>query len=198
MAAMSTGINNEETYQHIFHVAVDALFLVDRKTGKILNANRSACSMYGYSHSELLNMNSVDLSAEPEKTAQALQEVQEGHTIIPVRQHKKKDGTVFPVEIQASLFTVKNRELLLISTHDITRRVQAEMTLRESEERFKGLSEAVLDGLIIHEQGLILDCNSGLSEITGFSRDELIGTDGLRLIAPESLDTVRQHQQRLR
>lgn len=62
--------------------------------------------------------------------------------------------------------------------------------LKESEGRFQALLEASFGGVIIHEQGLILDCNLGLSDMTGFTNDELIGMDGLTLIAPESLDTV--------
>ena len=73
---------------------------------------------------------------------------------------------------------------------DVTERKQAEQALIESENRFKALSDATFSGIVIHDKGLILECNQGLSEMTGFSYQELIGTDGLRLIAPEFLDTV--------
>lgn len=73
---------------------------------------------------------------------------------------------------------------------DITDRINAEKALQESEERFKALSNASLGGIVIHDKGLILECNKGLSDMTGFSYEELIGMDGLKLIAHESLDTV--------
>ncbi len=79
---------------------------------------------------------------------------------------------------------------------DVTKRKQAEQALIESEDRFRALSNASFGGVIIHDKGLILECNQGLSEMTGFSYQELIGTDGLRLIAPESLDTVLHNIQR--
>lgn len=69
-------------------------------------------------------------------------------------------------------------------------RKQAEKDLRDSEDRFKALSDASFGGIIIHEKGLILECNRGLSDLTGFSLDELVGKNGLELIAPQSLDTV--------
>ena len=62
--------------------------------------------------------------------------------------------------------------------------------IAESEDRFKSLSEASTGGIIVHDNGLILDCNKGLTDITGFAHEELIGMNGLDLIAPESLDTV--------
>ena len=67
---------------------------------------------------------------------------------------------------------------------------RTEGLLRESEYRFKSLSDASFGGIIIHDQGLILECNHGLSELTGFSYQELIGMNGLKLIAPESMDAV--------
>jgi|LGOV01.1.fsa_nt_gb PAS domain S-box-containing protein len=76
------------------------------------------------------------------------------------------------------------------SNRDITERKLAKFELSASEARFKALHDATFGGVIIHDQGLILDCNHALSEITGFSHDELIGMDGLKLIAPDSLDLV--------
>ncbi len=60
-----------------------------------------------------------------------------------------------------------------------------EESLRESEERFKALHNASFGGITIHDKGVILDCNQGLSDITGYPFEELIGMDGLLLIAPD-------------
>ncbi len=65
--------------------------------------------------------------------------------------------------------------------------------LRELKERFRALSEASFGGIAIHDRGIILDCNKGLSDITGFSRDELVGMDGLMLVAPAWRDHVMQN-----
>ncbi len=70
---------------------------------------------------------------------------------------------------------------------------ERERAARESEERFKALSAASFGGIIIHDNGLVLECNDGLSDLTDFSYEELIGMNGLELIAPESLDTVLAH-----
>ncbi|MDD2367180.1 MAG: DUF3365 domain-containing protein [Desulfuromonadaceae bacterium] len=65
--------------------------------------------------------------------------------------------------------------------------------LSESEERFKALSEATFGGIIIHDSGVILECNESISPMTGYTREELIGMDGLKLIAPESLEVVKEN-----
>ncbi|PKL49461.1 MAG: hybrid sensor histidine kinase/response regulator [Candidatus Riflebacteria bacterium HGW-Riflebacteria-2] len=82
-------------------------------------------------------------------------------------------------------------------TIDITRLKLAEEELRkakvvaeENETRFKALHNASFGGITIHDKGRILDCNQGLSEITGYSLDELIGMDGLLLISEKTRDLV--------
>ncbi|HTH55568.1 MAG TPA: PAS domain S-box protein [Cyclobacteriaceae bacterium] len=53
----------------------------------------------------------------------------------------------------------------------------------ESEQRFRTLQEASFGGIGLHDKGVIIDCNQGLSDLTGYSYDELIGLNGLQLIA---------------
>jgi PAS domain S-box-containing protein len=76
---------------------------------------------------------------------------------------------------------------------EINERKTTEKALRESEMRFKALHDASFGGIAIHDKGIIFDCNQGLSEITGYSFDELIGMDGLMLIAPEWRKTVMEY-----
>jgi PAS domain S-box-containing protein len=73
---------------------------------------------------------------------------------------------------------------------DITKRKETEEALRNSETRFKALHNASFGGITIHDKGVILECNKGLTEISGYDRKELIGMDGLLLIAEESRETV--------
>ena len=73
---------------------------------------------------------------------------------------------------------------------DITDRVHAEEALRESETRFKALHNASFGGIAIHDKGVILDCNLGLTEMFGYSQDELVGMNGMILIAEKSRNMV--------
>jgi PAS domain S-box-containing protein len=73
---------------------------------------------------------------------------------------------------------------------DITEQKQAEKELQESEERFRALHNASFGGISIHDQGTILACNKGLSEMTGYSIEELIGMNGLNLISAEAVENV--------
>jgi len=119
-----------------------------------------------------------------------------------VSEYDSLDGFIYdssPSRLPSWVLPVLIVALLLLITawsiayylHIFNRRMtRAQDTLRESEERFKALSDASYGGIVIHNKGVILECNKGLSDITGFSYQELVGMNGLELIAPESLNTV--------
>ena len=125
--AEKTVNESEEKFRKVFSCSRDALILIDKETGNILDANDYTFRLYGYSRDEILNLKNTDLSFEPEMTALALKEFIER---IEVRYHKKKDGTVFPVDISASRFMMNGREVVLASIRDITDRLQAEEELK--------------------------------------------------------------------
>ena len=79
---------------------------------------------------------------------------------------------------------------LIMFSEDITDKIHAEQALIESEERLKALHNASFGGIAIHDKGVILDCNKGLSRISGYSYAELIGKDGLLLISEKSRELV--------
>ncbi|WP_109118855.1 ATP-binding protein [Azospirillum sp. TSO22-1] len=74
---------------------------------------------------------------------------------------------------------------LLMTYTDITAPRQVEAALRESEERFRQLSDAATDCIIVHEDGTIVDINRAALAMTGYSAEELIGRPIITLVAPE-------------
>jgi PAS domain S-box-containing protein len=80
------------------------------------------------------------------------------------------------------------------SFRDVTERRHAEEQVRESEERFRSLTEAALEGVLIHENGIIVDANPSLCHMVGYTLEELVGGSVLELlVSPESYDIVREH-----
>ena len=76
---------------------------------------------------------------------------------------------------------------------DAIRRQKAGEALRDSEERFRCLSEATFEGIVIHERGMVLRANDQFFEMFGYKPDELIGKQVVPIImAPESVDFVRE------
>jgi PAS domain S-box-containing protein len=116
--------------------------------------------------------------------------------LIPVRTRERIVGLIQLNDKRKDLFTLETIEVLEgIAVHigSTLMRKHAEEALRESEERFKALHNASFGGIAIHDQGVILECNQGLSVMTGFDYGELIGMDGLLLIAVQSREAVMNH-----
>jgi two-component system, cell cycle sensor histidine kinase and response regulator CckA len=65
--------------------------------------------------------------------------------------------------------------------------------LRESEQRFRALAEAAREAILINENGIIREVNTALTQMLGYSRDELLGKNGVDLLlAPESRAAVQE------
>ena len=77
---------------------------------------------------------------------------------------------------------------------DVTDRKNAEIAMRESEERFRLLSEAAVEGVAIHDKGVILDANEQYYKMFGYREEELSGKNVIPLtVAPDSADTIRTY-----
>jgi len=108
---------SEEKYRNVFEAKNDPLILADMETRTILDLNRAASDLYGYSRDEMLRMALSDLSSEPEKTKEALDR---RVPRVALQYHRKKDGTVFPADIALAYFTLNSRSVLILSIRDLT------------------------------------------------------------------------------
>ena len=127
-------MQSEEDYRQLFDAESDAIFLIDNTTSRILQANKAAASLYGYEHDELLKLKITDISAQPEHGVLHMQTVLPviGQIVkIPLRQHRRKDGAEFPVEITARSFLQNGRAVYLAAIRDITERMRTEDELGE-------------------------------------------------------------------
>ena len=182
---------SEEKYRILFNAESDAIFLVDKDTGSILDSNNAASRLYGYSHEEFIRLKNADLSAEPDETRKA---ITEQFIWIPLRYHKKKNGTVFPVEISGSRFLIKEREFVIAAIRDITERRAAEEALQLTLSRLESAMEA---GNIAWWE---MDCTTGnvtfserKARMLGYPAEQFTHyTDFTRLLHPDDSEPAMQ------
>jgi PAS domain S-box-containing protein len=178
-------IESEEKYRQLFNTVTDAIMLFDAETRRIIDVNDATLSLYGYSMDEFLKLKYNDITVEPEKSDAAIRKTLEGELVrIPVRYHKKKDGTIFPAEISASICVLRNRKVLCGVIRDIAERNQTEKALRESREKYRMIFENIQD--VYYEAGLdgtILEMSPSVEEISKYSREELLGASVYDLYA---------------
>ncbi len=71
-------------------------------------------------------------------------------------------------------------------------RQRTQEQLRQSEERFKVLAQEVVEGIVLSENGRIIDANRSLTEMFGYDLGELVGKDAIVLTPPEHREMVRR------
>ena len=86
------------------------------------------------------------------------------------------------------VITLWNRRL----NHEILQRKRIEEELQYSEGRYKTLSDAAFEGIIISDKGAILDANNTVATMTGYTPEELLSMQSIDLVAPEQRDEIQQ------
>jgi PAS domain S-box-containing protein len=135
-----------ERYQCLFENSQDIFLFIDQETGQIVDANRRAEQVYGYSREELLGMNIAQMRTEdrPEGMEHPLRSAEEEGALFET-QHRKKDGSLIPLEVSSCETNLGSRRVKLEIARDISERKRVEEILRKSEERFRWISENSLD-----------------------------------------------------
>ena len=180
--------DSELKFRTLVQVSSDAIFIIDNESGQILDVNEAGPAMYGYTREELVSLKNTDVSAQPEETRTATHSTEIGQVLVPVRYHRRKDGTVFPVEIIGKAFEWKGRMVHAAAIRDISERVrvdkQLEDLLKAERSRVKQLDAL---RMIWVELATEFDLKALLSKILENARSLLLADTGeLSLYEPEA------------
>lgn len=170
--------DSEARYRRLVDNALDAIFLADR-SGRILDANNEACQSLGYTYTELtaLSVWDVDIHATPEDFGKVVEMLREKGAAMLQGAHRKKDGTVFPVEIQTTVFQENGNFLILGVARDISARIEVEEKLKRSEKMFVELFQSSPEAIFLvqTESERIREVNEACVRLFGHPREDLLG-----------------------
>jgi diguanylate cyclase (GGDEF)-like protein/PAS domain S-box-containing protein len=183
---------SEEKCRTLLDSAIDGILVADIDTRQFFLGNRMICEILGYSKEEIQNLTINDIHpledlpyiiGEFEKIARGEITLTED---IPV---KRKDGSIFYVDINASTINLNGRRYLLAIFRDITERKSANEEIR----KFKTISDAASHGSIITSlEGNVVYANAALAQMHGYTVEELIGKHFSILHAPEQMVFVNK------
>ncbi len=156
---------SEARYRQLFEMESDAILLIDVGTLRIVDANRAAIALYGYERDELLGLTAADLSMQPEVTASTIRS-HTGAGRVPLRYHRRKDGTAFPVEIANNTLELGGRPTLLAAIRDVTERQRAEEARNELEAQLRQAQKMEAIGHL--SGGIAHDFNNILTSVMGY------------------------------
>ncbi len=137
---------SEEKYKLLVSTMTDAIVVFDAETLQIVEVNRASESLYGFKRAEFLKLNYSDVTAELEESKRAIGEsLAQGFVSVPLRSHKKKDGTIFPAEISVSNFILNGRRVICCVIRDITERKRAGEKLEKSIKDLENFQDVTVD-----------------------------------------------------
>jgi PAS domain S-box-containing protein len=179
--------------------SLDGIVILD-DTAAVVEANKKFAEMLGYSPEEVRKLHTWDWDVKwkPETLLEMGRGVGSGPEGLHVEtQHRRKDGTVFDVEISINGTTLNGRKLIFCVCRDVTERNQMHEALRESEDRYRTIFESANDILmLIDNKGRILDVNARIDDVGGYKREELVGKDIRSLseiMTPEGLKIIAEN-----
>jgi len=159
-------------YETLLRTASDGIHILDMN-GNVVEANNVFCRMLGYSRDEILGMNVHEWDAffSPEELKNRVPLMLDRLSVFETR-HRRRDGSIFDVEISTVGVHLNDTTYLYCSSRDITSRKQVETQLKLIAQVFDHVTEGVM---ITDDQKKILVINKAFTTLTGYGRKEVVG-----------------------
>ena len=148
-------IASEERFELLFQRVADPIYITDTK-GKIIEANDQACRELGYTLAEILRLNisEVDTNAGENDFFAANRPPQANRALTFETTHQRKDGSLFPVDLNVCLIDLAGQQAVMEVARKITKRKKAEQELRQSYELMNYIIKYNTSALAVHDKDL--------------------------------------------
>jgi PAS domain S-box-containing protein len=176
-------LRKSEAQYRMLHETLRDAYVQVGMDGRIIEFNDLYCKMLGYSPEELRALTYLELTPErwlaEEEAIVREQIIPRGYSDVYQKEYRRKDGTIFPVELRTILSRdSEGRAVGMWATvRDITQRKQSEERLLQSEEKFRLAFHTTQNvmGISTLQDGCYLEINKAFETTLGYSRDEVIG-----------------------
>ncbi|MDH5436222.1 MAG: PAS domain S-box protein [Gammaproteobacteria bacterium] len=183
---------SEARFRLLVDNAVDAIFLHD-EDGNFIDVNHQACVSLGYTREELLKMSVFDIEkgVTRSKLGDFWSSLDKNKPFRLEGVQQRKDGTLFPVEVNLGFLEKKGKNLVLASVRDITQRKLNEDILRKSNQKLAlHVQQTPLAVIEWNTDWEVVEWNPAAENIFGYTYEEAHGRHAIELIVPE---IAREH-----
>jgi len=177
-------------FRTLMDQAGEAIFVTDPRTERVIDVNETAARWLARSRDDVVGRKLHEFRLEfpvlpPVEMELEFTETRDTRRPLLLKgQHRRKDGTTFPVEIAVARHMIGSESFVLAVARDTKSRVDAEAQLQESEARYNSLFEQCWDAIYLTARdGMIENVNSAAVELFGYGRDEFTGLDARTLFA---------------
>ena len=182
---------SEEKYRNLVETASDSIFLID-SVGKIIDVNNSACKTLGYLKNEIIGQ-TVEFVDPNFSTKEFLKfwESSINEQRIFESTHRRKDGSLIPVELSSEKYTQNGKIFYYGIARDLTERKLAEKQVENAAKKFRGLIENAPDGVVIIDaEGRFVYASPNAIRQFGYEGENFIGRSGNEFTHPDDLPFV--------
>ena len=189
---------SEHKFRLLFDHSKDAMLLLDGKV--FFDCNKAAMEMMGCTTKEqMLSLHPAELSPEfqldgipsSKKADKIIKEAFKNGAVRFEWIHRKISGEDFPVEVMLTSIPLAGKQILFTVWRDITERKKTEEALRESEEKFRSVTEQTSDVVFITDaNGIIMYLSPASKNVFGFEVSEMIGLNFTELLTPGYIETA--------
>lgn len=174
--------------------------------GNVSLINRKGCEILGYSSEELIGKNWFDTCILPEDREEVrgvfhtLLSDREGPSVAEEHENYivRKDGETRLISWTNSYITDNCKVVSISSGEDVTEQRKTEQALRESEEKYRTAIESAGEGILIVQNEIIKYVNTRITEILGYTAEELVGKGIQDVVHPSYYELVAQrHEARM-
>jgi diguanylate cyclase (GGDEF)-like protein/PAS domain S-box-containing protein len=195
LPALRTG-EGEAKYHALTERMVEMLYLHDLE-GNIVEVNNRAVEWTGYTKDELCDLSVFELHPSPigrEEVVRQWRNWKPNAEVVKFElAHRRKDGTVLPVEVTTGKILIGGDELILALTRDISEQHESIKLIEESREWYRTLAEEIpMLVTRISPEGKITYLNKASSELIGRPQEELLGNDFYDTMPEEYRDEIKR------
>jgi len=184
-------LESEERYRTAFYTSPDSININRMHDGLYVDINGGFTELTGFTREDVIGRTSADIDiwAVPEDREKLVARLQKDGFVDHLESvFRLKDGSLKRGVMAARIITIGEIPHILSITRSIEEQFRAEEKLKESEEQLKAIFEQAADGILIgRNDGVITDANRRIAELSGYSREELIGSNIAGLFVPEVL-----------
>lgn len=168
---------SEEKFNKTFHDLPISL-AISTLPGVFVEVNSAFTKLFGYSRDEVLGRRGENFAWVYLEERKVFDEKLKRDGVVQNFEalFRRKSGETMTGLLSGVMINIKGSEYLLTNLNDITRRKQAEESLRTSEEKFNKAFHDLPNAMVIANlEGIHTEVNAAMSELVGYSREELIG-----------------------
>lgn len=180
----------------LFETSIDGIVILNLR-GEVVQTSDSFAAMLGYTVAETMQLNVTDWDVQ--WTAAELRQVLAGDVVLPPvfeTRHRRRDGTVYAVEISYSRVVLEGETVHFCICRDISDRKQAEALLVQSEEKFRLAIDLTYNWEYWQApDGSFIYVSPSCERITGYTPTEFIAQPDLlpQIVHPDDYDRLMQH-----